>query len=71
MGKRKKIELNEIDRFVQRARKLGLRYAQLQVMETCEMLRKQEEKKRRGSEESLFSNTLNGVEHEKQSGSRI
>ena len=53
MGKRKQQELNEIDKFVIRAREMGLRYAQLQVIETCEMLKRQEERRKREDKTSL------------------
>ncbi len=42
MGKKKKIGLNKIDLFMMEARSQGLTYGQLQVKETCEMIRQRD-----------------------------
>lgn len=52
--KKKKQEFNEIDRFMQKARAQGLTYAQLQVKETCEMMKRKELAERKRDEQSLF-----------------
>ncbi|MDD3415495.1 MAG: hypothetical protein PHY47_16045 [Lachnospiraceae bacterium] len=59
--KKKKKGPDPIDEFMRSAREQGLTYAQLQVKETCEMIRIQdrrkklkEEKAKRGSVEPLF-----------------
>ncbi|NBK93032.1 hypothetical protein D5278_13765 [bacterium 1XD21-13] len=44
--RKKKYELNALDFFVMDAREQGLTYAQAQVRETCEMLRRQEIKRK-------------------------